>query len=103
MANRLHLLPTSVADLESGMYQQVPGGARAEAERRRYVYTLEAFEHYLMPGPRSAMALKALDQRVANASPAAGSSANSPANGSAPPAAQENGSAPESESQQSKA
>ncbi|KAL1697390.1 eukaryotic integral membrane protein [Schizophyllum commune] len=85
MANRLHLLPTSVADLESGMYQQVPGGARAEAERRR------------------AMALKALDQRVANASPAAGSSANSPANGSAPPAAQENGSAPESESQQSKA
>ena len=103
MANRLHLLPTSVADLESGMYQQVPGGARAEAERRRYVYALEAFEHYLMPGPRSAMALKALDQRVANASPAAGSSANSPANGSAPPAAQENGSAPESESQQSKA
>ncbi|KAF8140598.1 hypothetical protein EV363DRAFT_1312870 [Boletus edulis] len=48
MATRLHLIPTSVPhDIESG-YSQLPGGARAEAERRR------------------ALALKALDQRLAN-------------------------------------
>ncbi|KAG1864755.1 eukaryotic integral membrane protein-domain-containing protein [Suillus subalutaceus] len=45
LATRFHLLPTS-----SGGYGQVPGGARAEAERRR------------------ALALKALDQRLANSS-----------------------------------
>ncbi|KAF8922045.1 eukaryotic integral membrane protein [Mucidula mucida] len=47
-ANRFHLIPASHGDLESGTYSQVPGSARAEAERRR------------------AMALKALDQRLAN-------------------------------------
>jgi hypothetical protein len=48
IATRLHLIPTSVPhDVESG-YSQHPGGARAEAERRR------------------ALALKALDQRLAN-------------------------------------
>ncbi|KAG9314051.1 eukaryotic integral membrane protein-domain-containing protein [Chiua virens] len=47
-ATRFHLIPMSVAhDIESG-YSQHPGGARAEAERRR------------------ALALKALDQRLAN-------------------------------------
>jgi membrane associated rhomboid family serine protease len=51
IATRFHLLPTSVPhDIESGGYSQVPGGARAEAERRR------------------ALALKALDQRLANSS-----------------------------------
>ncbi|KAG1904682.1 eukaryotic integral membrane protein-domain-containing protein [Suillus fuscotomentosus] len=51
LATRLHLLPTSVPhDIESGGYSQMPGGARAEAERRR------------------ALALKALDQRLANSS-----------------------------------
>ncbi|KAH7908004.1 eukaryotic integral membrane protein-domain-containing protein [Hygrophoropsis aurantiaca] len=51
LASRFHLLPTSVpGDLESGGYSQLPGGARAEAERRR------------------ALALKALDQRIANSS-----------------------------------
>lgn len=51
LATRFHLLPTSVPhDIESGGYSQVPGGARAEAERRR------------------ALALKALDQRLANSS-----------------------------------
>ncbi|KAG1757156.1 eukaryotic integral membrane protein-domain-containing protein [Suillus lakei] len=51
LATRLHLVPTSVPhDIESGGYSQVPGGARAEAERRR------------------ALALKALDQRLANSS-----------------------------------
>lgn len=51
LGTRLHLLPTSVPhDIESGGYSQVPGGARAEAERRR------------------ALALKALDQRLANSS-----------------------------------
>lgn len=51
-------------DIESG-YSQLPGGARAEAERRRC-------EHRL-PGTGdasnlncSALALKALDQRLAN-------------------------------------
>ncbi|KAH7930425.1 DUF1751-domain-containing protein [Leucogyrophana mollusca] len=51
VASRFHLIPTSVpTDLESGGYSQLPGGARAEAERRR------------------ALALKALDQRIANSS-----------------------------------
>ncbi|KAA1467990.1 DUF1751-domain-containing protein [Dentipellis sp. KUC8613] len=49
-ASRFHLIPSSSADLESNGYSQLPGGARAEAERRR------------------AMALKALDQRLANSS-----------------------------------
>ncbi|KAJ7705996.1 eukaryotic integral membrane protein-domain-containing protein [Mycena rosella] len=48
LATRLHLIPAASADVESGLYSQVPGSARAEAERRR------------------AMALKALDQRLAN-------------------------------------
>ncbi|CCM03138.1 uncharacterized protein FIBRA_05259 [Fibroporia radiculosa] len=47
LATRFHLIPISGSDVESGGYSQVPGGARAEAERRR------------------AMALKALDQRLA--------------------------------------
>lgn len=34
-ANRFHLIPASHGDLESGTYSQVPGSARAEAERRR--------------------------------------------------------------------
>ncbi|KAI0639589.1 DUF1751-domain-containing protein [Trametes polyzona] len=66
VATKFHLIPTSNIDVEAGGYSQLPGGARAEAERRR------------------AMALKALDQRVA-------SGASSPvpprsANGSAPAA-----------------
>lgn len=36
-ANRLHLIPSSSADVEQGGYAQVPGTARAEAERRRYL------------------------------------------------------------------
>ncbi|THH33444.1 hypothetical protein EUX98_g756 [Antrodiella citrinella] len=60
IASRFHLIPLgSSSDVEAG-YTQVPGGARAEAERRR------------------AMALKALDQRVA-----VGSSSPSPRPGSA--------------------
>ncbi|KIK96394.1 hypothetical protein PAXRUDRAFT_826018 [Paxillus rubicundulus Ve08.2h10] len=48
VATRFHLIPISVPqDIESG-YGQLPGGARAEAERRR------------------TLALKALDQRLAN-------------------------------------
>nr|AAS46739.1 hypothetical protein PDUPA2 [Pleurotus djamor] len=66
LANRLHLIPTTQGDVESGIYTQVPGSARAEAERRR------------------AMALKALDQRLANsASPAP--SPNPGAGRSSPP------------------
>ncbi|KAG5353677.1 hypothetical protein C0989_003814 [Termitomyces sp. Mn162] len=57
LATRFHLIPTSTGDVEIGSYNQVPGSARAEAERRR------------------ALALKALDQRLANsASPVGGSS-----------------------------
>ncbi len=36
-ANRFHLIPATHGDLESGLYNQVPGSARAEAERRRYI------------------------------------------------------------------
>ncbi|KAJ7925962.1 eukaryotic integral membrane protein-domain-containing protein [Mycena leptocephala] len=61
IATRLHLIPTSGSDIESGLYSQVPGSARAEAERRR------------------AMALKALDQRLANtAAPPATTGGTSP-------------------------
>ncbi|TFK77355.1 putative PDUPA2 [Pluteus cervinus] len=56
-ANRFHLIPATV-DIENAGYVPVPGGARAEAERRR------------------ALALKALDQRLA-----AGSGASSPVPG----------------------
>ncbi|KAG6841747.1 hypothetical protein C0991_007076 [Blastosporella zonata] len=56
LATRFHLIPTSSADVEIGSYNQAPGTARAEAERRR------------------AMALKALDQRLANSSSPVGSS-----------------------------
>ncbi|KAH8835492.1 eukaryotic integral membrane protein [Flagelloscypha sp. PMI_526] len=57
-ANRFHLIPATYPDLEGGHYNQ-PGHTRAEAERRR------------------AMALKALDQRVANSSPVPGASSSS--------------------------
>ena len=38
IASKLHLIPTG-GDVEAG-YTQLPGGARAEAERRRWVYRL---------------------------------------------------------------
>lgn len=59
LAIRFHLIPSAGHDLESG-FSQVPGGARAEAERRR------------------AMALKALDQRMANAPATNGPSTSAP-------------------------
>ncbi|KAF7979428.1 hypothetical protein HWV62_42564 [Athelia sp. TMB] len=59
LATKFHLIPAVGADIESGGYSQLPGGARAEAERRR------------------AMALKALDQRMAGSAP------NAPQNGNA--------------------
>jgi len=59
LATKFHLLPGVEVDVESGGYSQLPGGSRAEAERRR------------------AMALKALDQRMA------GAVAPPPQNGSA--------------------
>ncbi|KAI0719965.1 eukaryotic integral membrane protein [Cerioporus squamosus] len=64
VANKFHLIPSGGVDIEAGGYSQLPGGARAEAERRR------------------AMALKALDQRVASASP----TPQRASNGSAAPA-----------------
>ncbi|KAH9932406.1 eukaryotic integral membrane protein [Amylocystis lapponica] len=69
LATKFHLIPSSGSDLESGGYSQLPGGARAEAERRR------------------AMALKALDQRLANgaASPTPPRSANGAGPPSRPP------------------
>jgi len=36
LATRLHLIPSSTSDVEIGGYAQVPGTARAEAERRRW-------------------------------------------------------------------
>jgi len=44
----VHPHPSALGDIEGGAYSPLPGGARAEAERRR------------------ALALKALDQRLAN-------------------------------------
>ncbi|KAF5384908.1 hypothetical protein D9615_001297 [Tricholomella constricta] len=64
LATRFHLIPASSGDVELGSYSQVPGTARAEAERRR------------------ALALKALDQRLANSSSPVGS--HSPASPSLP-------------------
>ncbi|KAL0579448.1 hypothetical protein V5O48_002554 [Marasmius crinis-equi] len=62
-ATRFRLIPTSGGDLENGGYSPLPTNSRAEAERRR------------------AMALKALDQRLANnASP----SGNQPSTSAAP-------------------
>ncbi|KAK2461557.1 hypothetical protein APHAL10511_006020 [Amanita phalloides] len=51
LATRFRLIPSPSPDVESNEYTQVPVNPRAEAERRR------------------AMALKALDQRLANSSP----------------------------------
>jgi len=63
LGSKFHLIPSSAPDVESGGYTALPGpgSTRAEAERRR------------------AMALKALDQRVANASPAPPEAASSSA------------------------
>ncbi|KAF8913111.1 eukaryotic integral membrane protein-domain-containing protein [Gymnopilus junonius] len=61
LATRFHLIPSAGADVELGGYAQVPVNARAEAERRR------------------AMALKALDQRLANTSSPVGSHSTNPA------------------------
>lgn len=64
IATRFCLIPTSVPhDVESG-YSQLPGGARAEAERRRYAVTSRI--HDVSDLGFSALALKALDQRLAN-------------------------------------
>ncbi|KDR85454.1 hypothetical protein GALMADRAFT_261155 [Galerina marginata CBS 339.88] len=67
LATRFHLIPSSGADVELGGYGQVPGTARAEAERRR------------------AMALKALDQRLANSSSPVGSQSTNTAPSQARP------------------
>ncbi|KAG6817980.1 hypothetical protein H0H87_012448 [Tephrocybe sp. NHM501043] len=60
LATQFHLIPTSSGDVEIGSYNQAPGTARAEAERRR------------------AMALKALDQRLANSSSPVGGASSAP-------------------------
>ncbi|KAF5352652.1 hypothetical protein D9756_005977 [Leucocoprinus leucothites] len=62
LANRFHLVPASSGgDIESGTYSLIPLSARAEAERRR------------------ALALKALDQRLANTSAPTGPSSSNAA------------------------
>ncbi|KAF9486292.1 DUF1751-domain-containing protein [Pholiota conissans] len=68
LATRFHLIPNGGSDVELGSYGQVPGTARAEAERRR------------------AMALKALDQRLANSSSPVGSNSTNTSSGQARPA-----------------
>lgn len=35
LATKFHLIPLGATDIEAAGYSQVPGGARAEAERRR--------------------------------------------------------------------
>ncbi|KAF7307091.1 Eukaryotic integral membrane protein [Mycena indigotica] len=70
LATRFHLIPSAGNDIETGLYNQSPASARAEAERRR------------------AMALKALDQRIANTSaPSTASSSSPPQAPRAPPPA----------------
>ncbi|TFY69984.1 hypothetical protein EVJ58_g107 [Rhodofomes roseus] len=39
LASKFHLIPASGSDVEAGGYAAVPGGARAEAERRRHVFS----------------------------------------------------------------
>lgn len=80
---RLRLVPRhsgSTADLEAGGYAALPGGARAEAERRRSqpFIPFQASNEMLIPNPHRAMALKALDQRLANPAQNPGASAPLP-------------------------
>ena len=77
-ASRFHLIPSGGADLEANLSQ--PGSARAEAERRRFVVS-SLSENIDNNSFSRAMALKALDQRLANpanASSPAQSSRTSP-------------------------
>jgi hypothetical protein len=75
VALKLHLIPSppNNTDVEMGGYAPLPGGARAEAERRR------------------AMALKALDQRLASnknsrqMEPSSSSRVGEPSTSTAPP------------------
>ncbi len=62
-ASRFHLIPSGGADLEANPSQ--PGSARAEAERRRFVVSSLSGNVNNNSFSR-AMALKALDQRLAN-------------------------------------
>lgn len=62
-ASRFHLIPSAGADLEANLSQ--PGSARAEAERRRFVVASLSGNVTIISFSR-AMALKALDQRLAN-------------------------------------
>jgi hypothetical protein len=62
-ASRFHLIPSAGADLEANLSQ--PGSARAEAERRRFVLS-SLFRIVDNDFISRAMALKALDQRLAN-------------------------------------
>jgi hypothetical protein len=84
-ASRFHLIPSAGADLEANTSQ--PGSARAEAERRRFVVSSlsgNVDNNFIS----RAMALKALDQRLANPAntpPPAQSSRPSPQATSAKP------------------
>ena len=66
ICSKLHLLPSGGSDIEAGGYTQVPGGPRAEAERRRFV-DVKSFVFVYFNCIFRAIALKALDQRLANA------------------------------------
>jgi hypothetical protein len=65
---------------QSGNYGMLPGpgGARAEAERRRFVIRYSLLEDTNAGCLLRAMALKALDARLASGSPAPGASATPP-------------------------
>jgi hypothetical protein len=82
-ASRFHLIPSGGADLEANHSQ--PGSARAEAERRRFVSSspLQDADIYLV---FRAMALKALDQRLANpANTSSPAQSSRPQQSTAPP------------------
>ncbi|KAI0347786.1 eukaryotic integral membrane protein [Trametopsis cervina] len=66
IAVKFHLIPLGASDVEAPSYSSVPGGARAEAERRRSALLLCGLFEALLTRHR-AMALKALDQRLAAA------------------------------------
>lgn len=87
LASRFHLIPSS-GDIEAA-YAPLPGGARAEAERRRWGSCNRIHCFWSDTMHCRAMALKALDQRLAGgvASPSQPQRSASSSSGASRPAA----------------
>jgi len=83
-ASRYHLIPSGGADLEANHSQ--PGSARAEAERRRFAFPSSSPNIDIYLSFFRAMALKALDQRLANpASTSSSAQSSHPQSSATPP------------------